>query len=127
MPFSTLLLPVSLSRRLTVARAVSANVHPPLAPLPLPPPLSRSLHPAPASAITTVPLRIGLLSFDFNAHPTCHLAVSLLDAIQTLRRGEASRHSRRGPTGAHSVELIVYSYGKADGSEYRARIEQVLQ
>eukprot|EP01041_Mallomonas_annulata_P002226 gene2226-4325_t len=151
LPFSTLQLPVSLGNRLKVAQVVSSQM------------ISTSVIPALSPRHTTdqdfftfqleqeqqygvssqgvlPPLRLAWLSYDFNSHPTCHLAVSLLTAIRAIRDNKSYSSNGRGsdsdsdsgvllgegsvfPSG---VLVNVYSYGKDDGSRYRQSIMQFL-
>ena len=84
MPFDTLLFPVSLGERLVVAQSVSSGIRltqqgevAPVFSLETQSPCPDDGKPQPKEAV----VRLGWLSFDFNSHPTCHLAIALLEGI----------------------------------------------
>ncbi|MGH2390889.1 MAG: tetratricopeptide repeat protein, partial [Chloroflexota bacterium] len=98
-PFNAFSLPLApLDQRAVVERA-SASIAAPLAPL-------RSSLPAAPPRSTTQRLRIGYLSADYRSHATAHLLGHL------FRRHDRSR-----------FEVIAYSTGADDGSDYRRRFE----
>lgn len=59
-------------------------------------------------------LRIGFMSCDFNDHPTAHLVEGIFSVFAKMRESLV-----------HRLELIVFSYGKDDGSIYRQNLEKV--
>ncbi len=79
-------------------------------------------------------LRLGFLSYDFNDHPTSHLVEGLFFSVRKGQRRATAAGGVWGLGGRpplevdpleglntsvfDSVELLVYSYGKDDGSTY---------
>jgi predicted O-linked N-acetylglucosamine transferase (SPINDLY family) len=112
LPFDTLLLPMASMRdRLEIATAYSTGPNSPVG--------AYSAETPDLTAGTAReglpgrPLRLGLISYDFNDHPTTHLVEALFDSVH------ASRHQQQ------RVELYVYSYGRDDNSTYRHRIQEL--
>ena len=95
-PFASLIVPLPPEMRLDVARRYAARVR------------ERAGSPLPAAAARAPRdrLRIGYASADFHNHATAHLAAGLFE-----------RHDRS------RFEIVAYSFGIDDGSEYRARLE----
>lgn len=98
LPFETLLLPVPLPIKQTIATAASNVVVSSAATIPL------HEKTCPSSSV----LRIGFISHDFNNHPTAHL----VEALFALRNAQ--------------VELYAYNYGVNDGSVYYDNIKMVI-
>ena len=120
LPFDTLLLSVSLQTRLLIAYATSMSYgtishnH------------SKSNNTSSSminhnNTTSTSPLRIGFMSYDFNDHPTAHLVEGIFDIVrkQVLQQ-EHSTHEYN-----FKYRLIIFSYGKDDGSTFRKQLEQV--
>lgn len=111
MPFDSLLEELPLSTRLVIAESTSRSV--------VAARINRDLN-ATATPHLSVdsnstnprPLRLGFISFDFNNHPTAHLAEGIYRFI-------------RGHTSFQPVRLFTYSYGKNDNSFYRRSIQQL--
>ena len=97
LPFDTLVITVPPALRLDVARRYAARVQARVAGTP---PLPRNATPRAGTRI-----RIGYCSADFYDHATAHLAAGLFE-----------RHDRS------RFEVIAYSFGPDDGSEYRRRL-----
>jgi len=113
-----------------------------ISPAPLPQPQSHSLpHSLPHILHCSRTLRLGFISYDFNDHPTAHLADAIFHIVREFQR---STHSTSGHNSGssgdindnindsttathsmHSIELIIFSYGKNDNSHYRARLERL--
>ncbi len=96
LPFTSLLVPLPPAMRLDLARRYAARVSAAVGP-----PLPGASPRRPGER-----LRVGYASADFHNHATAHLAAGLFE-----------RHDRR------RFEVIAYSYGIDDGSEYRARLQ----
>jgi predicted O-linked N-acetylglucosamine transferase (SPINDLY family) len=97
LPFDTVVITVPPALRLDVARRYAVKVQARVAGTP---PLPRNATPRPGNRI-----RIGYCSADFYDHATAHLAAGLFE-----------RHDRS------RFEVIAYSFGPDDGSEYRRRL-----
>jgi len=96
LPFTSLLVPLPPAMRLDLARRYAARVSAAAGPpLPVAPPRRPGER-----------LRVAYASADFHNHATAHLAAGLFE-----------RHDRR------RFEVIAYSYGIDDASEYRARLK----
>lgn len=104
LPFTSLLLPLSLQTRLQIAQAINSFYNT----------SSTGTHDMQAGIHTENPttLRIGFISFDFNNHPTAHLVEAIFNATAEQRRGASGRML------FSQVQLIIYSYGKQDNSTY---------
>jgi predicted O-linked N-acetylglucosamine transferase (SPINDLY family) len=63
-------------------------------------------------------LRIGLISYDFNDHPTTHLIEGIFRWIQSFRAGCTSLNSST-TCWYGLISLFVYAYGADDQSYYR--------
>lgn len=82
-------------------------------------------------------LRLGFISFDFNDHPTAHLIDAIFHVVRSFQGNDdnsdfSSNITVAGPANhsntIHSmqnVELIIFSYGKDDNSQYRARLQRM--
>jgi len=99
-PFNAFNLPLSPAEQRALVERVSAQTAAPLLPL------RGTLPPAPPRQVGQR-LRIGYLSADYRNHATAHLLGHLF-----------ARHDRE------RFEVIAYSTGPNDGSDYRQRIEQ---
>ena len=97
LPFDTVVITVPPALRLDVARRYAARVQARVAGTP---PLPRNATPRAGTRI-----RIGYCSADFYDHATAHLAAGLFE-----------RHDRS------RFEVVAYSFGPDDGSEYRRRL-----
>jgi predicted O-linked N-acetylglucosamine transferase (SPINDLY family) len=97
LPFDTVVVTVPPALRLEVARRYAARVRARVA----------GARPVPRSAVprTGGRIRIGYCSADFYDHATAHLAAGLFE-----------RHDRS------RFEIVAYSFGPDDGSEYRRRL-----
>jgi len=104
LPFDTLVLPVSGAWRLKAAIAQSRLLDHHGSALPAPRP----------AAVSKGTLRVAYLCFDFNDHPTAHLVEGLFKWHRRLRL-------RRRSGGVRAAAL---SYGKDDGSDFRAAISR---
>jgi predicted O-linked N-acetylglucosamine transferase (SPINDLY family) len=135
LPFDTLMMPMSLATRLEIATATSlAYKHTPYAPTPH---VGRSLESPQQTQETQVReggisrrrLRLGFMSFDFNDHPTAHLIEAVFQIITAAQREATDLTANTSTPAAGSifagVELIVFSYGRNDGSQYRKNLEQL--
>lgn len=111
LPFDTLLLPVSAQEKLKIVSFYSSDMYDGHK-------LRKYVDHQRKNVET---LRIGFISFDFNDHPTAHLVEGIFHTVQQLRE----KGARRGLSWPHKTELIVYSYGKDDGSSYRNRLSTV--
>ena len=130
LPFDTLLMPVSLRTRLIIAYGASMHISASIFP---------SLHTStfqtnhqqqhqpqyqqgqgkgnePGIKGIKKSLRIGFMSYDFNDHPTAHLVEGIFDVVY-----------RRNQYAQRKYTLIIFSYGKNDGSTYRLQLEQVSE
>lgn len=113
LPFDTLLLPLaSMQDRLDIATAYSSGPNSPVGPYAVQSPQD-SMASTVRAGLPERPLRLGLISYDFNDHPTTHLVEALFDTVHA-----SHDHQRR-------VELYVYSYGKDDNSSYRHRVQEL--
>lgn len=67
-------------------------------------------------------LRVGYLCFDFNDHPTAHLAEGLFihHSNKTYTRRHAGTLGQQQPA---AVQAFALSYGRDDGSTYRKAIQ----
>lgn len=104
-PFDALLLPyIRGSNILAIAqhasRALQANIVP-LSPAWFFPEHTRA-----------DPLRVGMISYDVNNHPTAHLMEAIIEECRLLQ-----------PM-AREVQIYVFSYGRDDNSTYRRNIQQ---
>jgi len=118
LPFDTLLIAVPLDLRLLIAQEVSASYHKWAAPFRALDVTNMMMSDGAALKQSTRRLRLGFISYDFNDHPTAHLAIAL---FETIGRGEGidSREMH------FDVELITFSYGKNDNSSYRHSLENL--
>jgi predicted O-linked N-acetylglucosamine transferase (SPINDLY family) len=121
LPFDTLLLPVSLQTRLLIA--YSASMH--ISASSSSPPISRDVNGStPLATLSSSGrrlLRVGLTSYDFNDHPTSHLVEGIFQVLH-----QRFHHPTTGAAAAQQkYQLIVFSYGKNDGSTYRLQLERV--
>ena len=150
LPFDTLMMPMPLSVMLQIATAASrAFTHYEYQPTTLEiipsmtcaveasdveshSPVSPPLH-------CTRKLRLGFISFDFTDHPTAHLIEAVFHIVRTYQGcgndgsscnsdNSIDTESNSVNTATHSmlnVELIIFSYGKDDESQYRARLQHL--
>lgn len=63
-------------------------------------------------------LKIGMISYDFNDHPTTRLIEGIFHIVKNLQSNSHSSMFK-------SVMLFVYSYGKHDNSSYRTTLENL--
>lgn len=104
LPFTSLLLPLTLQTRLQIAQAINSFYN-------ITSTVSHYMQPA-IRADNPHTLRIGFISFDFNNHPTAHLIEAIFNATTEQRRRGNGRMLFT------QVQLIIYSYGKQDNSTY---------
>lgn len=128
LPFDTLLIPVSLQDRLLVAHGASLYILSSAASLPVTTEgaqrneetdtSNRAVDSNSSSRSRKRVLRVGFMSYDFNDHPTAHLVEGIFDIAYRRRTQDSYNYIQK-------VELIIFSYGKNDGSSYRIQLEQV--
>jgi hypothetical protein len=131
LPFDTLMMPMPLSTRLEIATATSLAYKY----IPYVPPVLGGQPPAQLQDTQLLHgssgrrrLRLGFMSFDFNDHPTAHLIEAVFQIITAAQRATTTADERNSSaTGSlfHGVELIVFSYGRNDGSRYRRNLEHL--
>ena len=115
LPFDTLLMPVSLQTRLIIA--YGASMHISASTFTRPHHNQQPPQQVKAEGGMNKLLRIGFMSYDFNDHPTAHLLEGIFDVVY--------RRNQRHQFVPHKYTLIIFSYGKNDGSTYRLQLEQV--
>ena len=133
LPFTSLLLPLSLKERLQIAQFASTAYQTPTQPSLLLPSLLTSLQTSqlsssPSSILKDTSLRIGFISFDFNDHPTAHLLEAIFNSTST-RRAERKRFEGNGHSNSFDLfsnaQLIIYNYGKQDNSSYSRNLRNL--
>jgi hypothetical protein len=132
LPFDTLMMTMPMQTRLDIAVASSLaySTTPYVAPggdLTLTRPGEEPLDAAQRK------LRLGFISFDFNDHPTAHLIEAVFQIIraaqqQPAQHAETDSGDKVGSSTSsifNSVELVIFNYGRDDGSRYRHNLEQL--
>lgn len=125
LPFTSLMLPLTMETRLAIAEAVSLQYS-------YRPFNKEDLLSASISFSSQPLLRIGFISFDFNDHPTAHLVETIFN-ITTSYRDAATPHPSSSPSLSSSflpstcrqVYLVIYNYGKGDQSPYSLRLQRL--
>lgn len=107
LPFDTLLFHVSLSDKLSIARA-AAFTHEYAA--------QSYKFDLEQSETHSDALKIGMISYDFNDHPTTRLIEGIFRIVRNFQLNSPNYMFK-------SVLLFVYSYGKDDNSSYRVTLE----
>lgn len=114
LPFDTMLYDLPLDQRLTIAEATSIYYYKQYEFVEV----KRDNRPLRLANGIISTLRIGLISYDFNDHPTTHLIEGIFKFIKEFRQ-------QRGPRSGfyQKVSVYVYAYGANDQSYFRQMLE----
>lgn len=136
LPFDTLMMVMPMQIRLDIAVATSLSYL--TTPYPVDADSQRSIYPIDNSTgeqrrpQRQRRLRLGFISYDFNDHPTAHLIEAVFQIIVTAQQrthSQAANSVISSGESVHSifdsVELVIFSYGRDDGSQFRQRLEAI--